>query len=118
MAHQLSHGAGILLVDILRGNARVDHGGLDRRVAHQMHERGQADASEDHVRGERMSESMRIGFGDAGGMTMMTEERTEACGCHARSACEYLQANEQGCAAVRRTLQTQVMIEQLDCFWS
>ena len=74
----LSHGADILLVDILRRDADVDHGDLDLRMSHQMHERGQTDAGTDHVHGERMAESMGIGFGDAGSLTMMPEQGTEA----------------------------------------
>jgi len=72
-APQLSHGADILLVDVLWGDADVDHGGLDLRMSHQVHERGQADAGANHVGGERMAESMGIGFGDAGSLAMMTE---------------------------------------------
>ena len=56
-------------------------------------------------------ESMGIGFGDAGGLAMMTEQRTETRGRHAFSACASFQANKQGRAAVRRTFQTQVIIE-------
>ena len=109
--HQLSHGADILLIDILRRDADVDHGGLDLRVSHQLHERGQADAGADHVRGEGVPESMRIGFGDAGGLAMMAEQRAQSGGGHARSTCAPFQANEQSRAAVRRTFQTQIVIE-------
>src|SRR4030095_5002589 len=117
-AHQLSYSVDKLLVNILRSDADVDHGCLDLRVSHQLHERRQADAGADHVGGEGMPESMRVGFGDARSLTMMTEQRTETRGCHARSACASFQANEQSRAAVRRTFQTQVMIEQLDRFGS
>ena len=58
-----------------------------------------------------VAESMGIGFGDTGGLSMMTEQGTETGGSHACSACASFQANEQGRAAVRRTFQTPVMIE-------
>ena len=107
----MSHGADVLLVDILWGDADVDHGGLDLRVSHQVHKRGQADASVDHVRGECMPESMRIGFGDAGRLTMMTKQGTKTGSGHACSAGAAFQANEERLAAVGWTFQAQIMIE-------
>jgi len=80
-------------------------------VSHQLHERGQADAGANHVSGERMPESMRIGFGDAGGLAMMAEQRAQSCGGHARSPCAPFQANEQSRAAVRWTFQAEVVLE-------
>jgi hypothetical protein len=58
-----------------------------------------------------MPESMRIGFGDAGRLTMMTEQGTKPRSGHACSAGAAFQANEERLAAVGRTFQTQVMIE-------
>jgi len=67
--------AGILQIDILRRDLYVVHGGFDAGVAHQLHQRGQADASTHHIRGEGVSEPVRIGQLDPGGAAMMAEQR-------------------------------------------
>ena len=44
--------AGVLQIDILRRDLHIVHGGFDVSVAHQLHQRGQADAGAYHIRGE------------------------------------------------------------------
>ena len=48
----LRRGAGILKIDILRRDLHIVQSGLDISVAHQLHERRQADAGTHHIRGE------------------------------------------------------------------
>jgi hypothetical protein len=50
------------------------HGGFDVGVAHQLHQRRQADAGAHHIRGEGVSEPVGIGQLDAGGAAMMAEQ--------------------------------------------
>ena len=57
----LRRGAGVLKIDVLRGDLHIVQGGFDVGVAHQLHQRGQADAGAHHIRGEGMSEAVRVG---------------------------------------------------------
>ncbi len=60
---------GVLEIDILRRDLHVVHSGLDVGMAHQLHQRGQADACAHHVRGEGVPEPVRVGKLNAGGHT-------------------------------------------------
>ena len=64
----------VLEIDILRRDLHVVHGGFDVSVAHQLHQRGQADTGAHHIRGERVSEPVGIGQLNAGGAAMITEQ--------------------------------------------
>jgi hypothetical protein len=70
----LRSGAGVLKVDVLRGDLHIVQGSLDVGVPHQLHQRGQADAGAHHIRGEGVSEAMRVGQLDAGGLAMVAEQ--------------------------------------------
>ena len=52
----------------------IDEGGLDLRMSHQLHEGWQAHAGSNHIRGEGVSETVRVGNFDAGGPTMMAKQ--------------------------------------------
>jgi hypothetical protein len=69
----LCRGAGILKIDVLRGDLHIVQGGFDVGVAHQLHESGQADAGAHHIRGEGVPEAVRVGL-YAGGAAMMAEQ--------------------------------------------
>ena len=70
----LRSGAGVLKVDVLRRDLHIVQSGLDVGVTHQLHKRGQADASTHHVGSEGVSEAMRVGQLDAGGLAMVAEQ--------------------------------------------
>jgi hypothetical protein len=44
--------ASVLLPDVLWSELKVDHGGLNLRVTHELHQRREADARPEHVRSE------------------------------------------------------------------
>jgi hypothetical protein len=70
----LRRGASILKIDVLRGDLHIVQSGLDIAVAHQLHERRQADPGSHHIRGEGMSEPMRVSDLYPRGATMMTKQ--------------------------------------------
>jgi hypothetical protein len=70
----LRGGAGILKIDILRRDLHIVQSGLDIGVAHQLHERRQADAGTHHIGGEGMPEAVRVSGLYAGGAAMMAEQ--------------------------------------------
>jgi hypothetical protein len=51
------------------------HGGLDVGVAHQLHQRRQADAGSHHIRGKCVPKTVWVGELDAGSAAMMAEQR-------------------------------------------
>jgi hypothetical protein len=69
----LRRSTGILKIDILGRDLHIVQSGLDTSVAHQLHERWQADAGTHHIRGEGMPEAVRVGDLHAGSATMMAE---------------------------------------------
>src|SRR5262252_6645932 len=73
-ADLLCHSSRVLKVDILGSDPDIKQCSLDVRVSHQLHQRGQTDASSYHVRSERMSKPMRIGELDTGSLTMVAEQ--------------------------------------------
>ena len=64
----------ILLIDVERRYVDVDQSGLYVGMAHQFHQCGQADAGTHHVRGEGVSEPVRISESDAGGLAMLPDD--------------------------------------------
>jgi hypothetical protein len=72
--HALRRGAGILKIDVLRGDLHIMESGLDVSMAQQLHESGQADAGTHHIRGEGMPEAVWVGDLYAGGTAMMAEQ--------------------------------------------
>ena len=69
----LSYGARILKINILWSDLNIQQCGLDVGMTHQLHERGKTDAGAHHVRGKRVSKSMRVGERDAGGLAMVAK---------------------------------------------
>jgi hypothetical protein len=69
----LCRGAGILKIDVLRGDLYIVQGGLDVGMPHQVHECRQADPSAHHIGGEGVSEAVRIGKPDTSRAAMMAE---------------------------------------------
>lgn len=69
----LRHRAGILLVDLLRGDLHIDERSLDVRVPHQLHERGQAHTTTNHVRGKGMPKAVWIRELDVRSLTMVAK---------------------------------------------
>jgi len=69
----LRDGTRILKVEVLRGDQHIEQRGLDIRVTHQLHERGQTHTGADHVGSKGVSKSMRVSDLDAGGLAMVTE---------------------------------------------
>jgi len=67
--------AGVLKIDILRGDLHVVPGGLDVSMPHQLHKRGQADTGAHHIGSKSMSKPVGIGQLDAGGVAMIAEQR-------------------------------------------
>ena len=70
----LSDGAGILLVDVERSNVHVNERGLNVGVPHELHECRQADAGAQHIGGEGVTETVRVGAFHAGGLAMVAEQ--------------------------------------------
>jgi hypothetical protein len=54
----LGNGARILLIDIKRSELNVEHGSLDLRVPHELHQCRKAHARPYHVGSKRMAESV------------------------------------------------------------
>ena len=90
----LGHGAGVLLPDVLRSDLQVDHGGLNLCMAHEMHQRREANAGPEHVRSEGVPKPMRVRLRDACGLAVMTEQGTQTGGCHPGAARRPFEANE------------------------
>ena len=63
----------ILQVNVLWRDMNILHGSLDVCVTHQPHERGQADPSAYHIRGEGVPETMRVSKPNAGAFAMVAE---------------------------------------------
>ena len=93
-ADLLCHSSRVLKVDILGSDPDIKQCSLDVRVSHQLHQRGQTDASSYHVRSERMSKPMRIGELDTGSLTMVAEQGAQSRRSHARSTRRSFQRNE------------------------
>jgi len=72
----LGHGARILQVDVLRSDLHVTQGSLDVGVTHQVHERGQADPTAYHFRGEGVAEAMWVSELDTSALAMVAEQGT------------------------------------------
>ena len=72
---ELSDCSRILLIDLERSDLHIDERGLDLCMSHQLHEGRQADAGAHHIRGEGVSETVRVGNFDAGGLAMMAKQR-------------------------------------------
>ena len=70
----LCRGAGILKVNILWRDLHIVQSGLDIGMAHQLHERWQADTGTHHILGEGMSEPVWVGDLYAGGAAMMAKQ--------------------------------------------
>ena len=82
----LRHGAGILLIDVLRRDLHIDQRGFDIGVPISCMSAGRL------MPARTMSEAKvcrkRCGLAlDAGGSAMMTEQGTQSGGCHAGAAC-------------------------------
>ena len=85
-------------------------------MTHELHQGRQADAGADHVRCERVAESVRVGLSHAGGTAVMTEQGTQPRGGHTPPPGPPLEADEQRRTTVEGPLQAQVVIQQLDGF--
>jgi len=114
----LSHGVGILPVDLFCGELHIDHGGLNLAMTHEVHQRRQTEAVAQHVSGEGMTKSVWVGFGQIGDAAVMAEQGPQPGGCHSGSAGAPLEDHKQWRTAVGGPLQEQVMIQQLDGLWS
>ena len=90
----MSDGAGVLLIDVKGSYFEIDEGGLDVGVAHQPHERGEADAGAHHVGGEGVAETVRVGLLNPGGAPMIAEQRAQTGRRHAGSAGAALEGDE------------------------
>src|ERR1700676_4026362 len=73
---ELSDRASILLPDILWSEMKVDHRGLNLRMPHEVHKRRQANTCAQHVGSKRMSKAVGVRFPHAGGLPVMTKQRT------------------------------------------
>jgi hypothetical protein len=82
----LCRGAGILKINVLRGDLNIVQSGLDVSVSHQLHESGKANPSAHHVRGESVPKSVRIGLLDAGDTAMMAKQGTQTGPSHTVAA--------------------------------
>jgi hypothetical protein len=76
------------------------------------HQSREADARPDHGGSERVPKPAGIRLRDARGLPVMTKQRTQTGRCHPVAAGRPFERNEQGLTAVRRSFQTQVVIEQ------
>jgi hypothetical protein len=70
----LLYSAHVLLINVKRSQLDINQGGLNLRVTHELHERGQTHTGPDHVGSECVAEPMRVGMDDTGGDAVMTEE--------------------------------------------
>src|SRR5208282_900629 len=73
-ADALRYRAGILKVDILRGDLHIAQRGLDVGVTHQVHECGQAHAGENHIRSKGVTKPVWVCQLDTGGAAMVAEQ--------------------------------------------
>jgi hypothetical protein len=55
---------------------KVDHRGLNLRMPHEVHKRRQANTCAQHVGSKRMSKAVSVRFPHAGGLPVMTKQRT------------------------------------------
>src|SRR5713226_7930512 len=83
---ELSDGSRILLIDLQRRDLHIDERGLDLRMSHQLHEGWQGNAGSDHIRGEGVTETVRVGNFDAGGLTVIAKQRAQSRRIHPRAA--------------------------------
>ena len=83
----LSNGTCILLINVERSYLHIDERGLDIGMPHQLHECWQTNAGPYHVGGEGVPEAVRISDFHSRGPAMITEQRMQACRCHAGAAC-------------------------------
>ncbi len=65
---------------------QVDHGGLNLCMPHEVHESRQANTCPQHVGSKRVSKAVRVRFPHAGGLPVMTKQRTQTGGCHTMAA--------------------------------
>jgi hypothetical protein len=114
----LGNGALVLLPDVLWSELNIDQRGLNLCMTHELHQRGEANAPADHVGGECVPEPVRIRLRHARGLPVMTEQRTQTCGCHPAPAGGPFEANEQSLAASGRPFQTQVVTKKFHGFAS
>src|SRR5580658_308029 len=86
--------ASVLLPDVLWSELNVDHSGLNLCMAHELHQRGEANARADHVCGEGVPEPVRIRLFHARSLPVMTEQGTQTGGCHPVTAGRPFETNE------------------------
>jgi hypothetical protein len=92
---ELRDRAGILLVNLEGSNFDVHHRGLNVGVAHQLHECGQTDPGAHHIASERVAEAVGVGRRDDGASAMITGQRSQSRGRHARASGVAFKGHEQ-----------------------
>jgi len=92
----------------------VEHGGMDVRMAHELHEGRKADSGADHIRSESMPEAMWIGFRNGAAAAVMTKHGPKPGQCQWLAPVWTLENDEHKTGVRPWPFHVKIALEQLD----